>query len=200
MHTQETLRGQVAHVRPTSRLKTIQTIVDKLKRERSMSLSRMRDIAGIRIVEEIDRQQQDLLVLDVCDALSPLGRVKVIDRRRRPSHGYRAVHVEFERDSRYVEIQIRTRRQDQWAQIVERLGDRWGRQIRYGYLPAEPERSAAGLARGELWDLLLRLADVIDNHETLIVDPEDDLTLATESRQIDSVLDAIQRAAESGRL
>ncbi len=37
----------------TSRLKTVQTIVDKLRRERT-ALSRMQDIAGIRIVDEMN--------------------------------------------------------------------------------------------------------------------------------------------------
>jgi hypothetical protein len=31
-----------------------------------------------------------------------------------------------------VEVQIRTDLQDSSAQIVERLGDRWGRGLRYG--------------------------------------------------------------------
>src|SRR2546426_4554058 len=41
-----------------------------------------------------------------------------------------------------VEIQVRTERQNRWAQIVERLADKWGRQIRYGGDPTDFERTA----------------------------------------------------------
>lgn len=44
---EEHLRSRGLH--PTSRLKTVGTIVDKLKRERTR-LSKMQDIAGVRIV------------------------------------------------------------------------------------------------------------------------------------------------------
>ncbi|GGI66943.1 hypothetical protein GCM10010116_62080 [Microbispora rosea subsp. aerata] len=38
-----------------------------------------------------------------------------------------------------VEIQVRTELQDVWAQILERLADQWGRGIRYGDAPENPE-------------------------------------------------------------
>lgn len=39
-----------------------------------------------------------------------------------------------------VELQIRTELQDLWAQIMERLADRVGREIRYGHLPENPDQ------------------------------------------------------------
>jgi ppGpp synthetase/RelA/SpoT-type nucleotidyltranferase len=204
MRTQESLLTGVTRIRPTSRLKTVQTIVEKLKRERTMALSRMRDIAGVRIVDEMDRREQDVLVSEVGDALANLGTVRIIDRRTNPTHGYRAVHVELNSDARYVEIQVRTRRQDQWAQIVERLGDRWGRQIRYGRGPTDPERSAGPFTRASLWEQLVQLAEVIDNYEQAVVDRDEQdegrEVLANVSAAIDLLLDGIQRAAETGRL
>jgi hypothetical protein len=64
----------------------------------------------------------------------------VTDRCADPRFGYRAVHVIVTIEAMPVEIQIRTELQDSWAQIVERLADRWGRGIRYGEPPDEPER------------------------------------------------------------
>ena len=38
-----------------------------------MALSRMRDIAGTRVVEEMNRKQQDVLVTEIVDAVIHLG-------------------------------------------------------------------------------------------------------------------------------
>ena len=73
--------------------------------------------------------------------LSAFGSTKRrIDRRLEPSHGYRAVHVVVRCQGRWIEVQIRTRLQHMWAEVAERLADMWGRQIRYGMPPDDPER------------------------------------------------------------
>jgi len=41
-------------LRPTTRLKTSTTLLDKLRRESGMRLSQVHDIAGARIVEDVD--------------------------------------------------------------------------------------------------------------------------------------------------
>jgi hypothetical protein len=61
-----------------------------------------------------------------------------VDRRTEPSHGYRAVHVIVKLQGRLVELQVRTRLQDSWAQAMERLADRLGRDIRYGAQAKDP--------------------------------------------------------------
>lgn len=200
---QEVLRSRVRGLRPTSRLKTLQTIVDKLRREPTMALGRMRDIAGLRIVEEMTRQEQAVLASEVKDVLGELGSVKVIDRLRHPSHGYRAIHLELCVDGRFVEVQVRTRRQDQWAQIVERLGDSWGRQIRYGGQPAEPQKAIGASSRGELWAIVVDLARWIEEFE--LAEIQDDASeiggsLNEVRSAVDRVLDSVQRVAESGSL
>ncbi len=86
--------------------------------------------------EQMNRVQQDNLVAQVAEAV---GECKIVDRRTRPQFGYRAVHLLVRRDERWVEIQVRTQMQDQWAQITESLGDA-GTPIRYGQLPLEPDR------------------------------------------------------------
>lgn len=68
---------------------------------------------------------------------------KVIDRRMKPTFGYRAVHIVVRTLECRVEIQVRTRAQNEWAQLVESFADSWGRQIRYGGDPTFP--TAPGL-------------------------------------------------------
>lgn len=60
------------------------------------------------------------------------GSTMVIDRRARPSHGYRAVHVLVDVDGRKVEVQIRTAVQHLWAELSEKLSDAFGVAVKYG--------------------------------------------------------------------
>ena len=74
---------------PTKRrTKTTQSIVDKLQRE-SIRLTQIQDIAGCRIIAR-DIADQDKIVQRLSNLFDD---VKIIDRREKPSHGYRAVHV-----------------------------------------------------------------------------------------------------------
>lgn len=127
-----TLRGNLS-LRPTSRLKTVKPIIEKLVRERTR-LNTMEDIAGARIVIT----QQDDLVRQIQGSFDS---TRVRDRRADPSHGYRAVHVIVTIDDFPVEVQVRTVLQDLWAEGLEALADRWGRQIRYDELPDRAEES-----------------------------------------------------------
>ena len=141
---QEVLGQVTAHLRnlgfaPSGRVKTITTMTDKLRRTQGMQLSRMQDFAGVRFVVS-DLAAQDEAKDKIADFYAAQGcPCRVIDRRADPRFGYRAVHVVVRIDDMPVEIQIRTNLQDTWAQIVERLADRWGRGIRYGEDPEYPE-------------------------------------------------------------
>ena len=151
-------------LQPTSRTKTTGTIVDKLRREHPMRLTQMEDIAGLRVVVEMTRDTQDELVQRILAALPEGAKAK--DRRVHPSHGYRAVHVVARVAGHQVEIQVRTRLQDLWAQMMERLADSWGRQIRYGQAPSHPsERIAVDVTRSHVVGLLLSVSDRIDRVE-----------------------------------
>lgn len=83
-------------------------------------------------------------------------------------HGYRAVHVIADVDGFPVEIQVRTLTQDRWAQTMERYGDAYGREIRYGELPPgldEDQRRLVALIVERLknvGDLWARFEDVSD--------------------------------------
>jgi hypothetical protein len=150
---------------PPGRLKTINSIVDKLRRERSR-LSTVQDIAGLRIVRDMTRIDQDVLVQHI---LARFPDCRVVDRRVKPSHGYRAVHVIAAVERHLVEIQVRTELQHRWAMLVEGLADAWGQQIKYGGSPDQPEVGGpAGRTRGALVGELEAVSSIIDGAEQSI--------------------------------
>lgn len=104
---------------PTGRpAKSTLSISDKLFRE-SIRLTQIQDIAGCRlIVSEMAEQER------VVESLKRLFENPiVVDRRERPSHGYRAVHVIIKHETKLVEIQVRTHLQQAWAELSEKLSD-----------------------------------------------------------------------------
>jgi ppGpp synthetase/RelA/SpoT-type nucleotidyltranferase len=150
---------------PTGRVKTTKTMVEKLQRTPGMQLSRVQDLAGARIMVR-DFDAQDSSRDKISEFYMSLGRpCKIIDRRTDPRFGYRAVHLVVRIDEMPVEIQIRTELQDSWAQMVERLADRWGRGIRYGQEPEIPDaRVRSGdslLSRRDSVERLIQLGDSI---------------------------------------
>jgi len=89
---------------PTGRpAKTTRSITEKLRREH-IRLSQIQDIAGCRLVVR-GLSEQDWVVEN-------LGAIfdnrTVVDRRIKPSYGYRAVHVVVRTLDRVNEIQVRT--------------------------------------------------------------------------------------------
>jgi ppGpp synthetase/RelA/SpoT-type nucleotidyltranferase len=45
------------------------------------------------------------------------------DRRERPSHGYRAVHIIIPYSGKLIEVQVRTLLQHRWAEVSEKFSD-----------------------------------------------------------------------------
>lgn len=64
--------------------------------------------------------------------VSAFDKATVVDRRERPTHGYRAVHVIPVVADLPVEIQIRTALQHRWAELSEKLSDLVDPGIKYG--------------------------------------------------------------------
>lgn len=113
---------------PTGRpAKSTTSIVEKLRRE-SIRLSQVQDIAGCRVLVK-DRSRQDRVVKRLTELFSD---TVVIDRRKYPSHGYRAVHVVVRIDSRPIELQVRTVLQHEWAELSEKLSDTLDMPLKYG--------------------------------------------------------------------
>jgi len=122
---------------PTGRpAKSTTSIIEKLRRE-TIRLSQMQDIAGCRVVVP-DMQVQDQVVERLKSALP---KALVVDRRKQPSFGYRAVHVIATARNKLLEIQVRTELQHLWAQFSEKLSDLRDPEIKYGGGGAEIQRT-----------------------------------------------------------
>lgn len=122
-----------------------------------MRLSQMQDIAGCRLVVQ-DIFAQDLVVEQLKGTLPS---ASVIDRRKQPSHGYRAVHVIATVRGKPVEIQVRTELQHLWAQLSEKLSDVFDPAVKYGGGDSESRGmiSRASTSIAKLEGLELRLSD-----------------------------------------
>lgn len=108
--------GQHDAPKVTQRLKKFPTIVDKLLREPTMKLSRMADIGGVRAV--LPDQAAAYAIA------SQLRRNWTITKFRDyvaepKADGYRALHLINRNHGRLIEVQLRTRLQDAWANSVE---------------------------------------------------------------------------------
>jgi len=177
----EIVRGELG-IDVSLRLKNTGTIVEKLRRNPSSHLANIRDIAGMRIVLPTgDRSEQDRVCNVLVSSFTAQGDTPiVIDRREIPVQGYRAVHVEVHVDELPVEIQIRTSLQHEWAEFFEKMGDYFGREIRYGE-PVDVQRLVGRfnppvdeIARFEapfvylierMTTLAMNVANVIDEYE-----------------------------------
>jgi hypothetical protein len=103
-----------------------------------------------------------------------------------------------------AEIQVRTELQDLWAQAYERLGDRWGRAIRYGGDPDEPEAPALtshpDVTRRQIVDYMSRLSDQIHRVELARLNTirlADGLALIVEAQDRDEYHALIAELADS---
>ncbi|HKO35814.1 MAG TPA: hypothetical protein VJV21_05005 [Pyrinomonadaceae bacterium] len=106
-------------IEPTGRpQKTRTAIIEKLRRQNTR-LSQMQDIAGCRIVVT-DVPTQDELVERLRGVFTQL---QIDDRRKQPSHGYRAVHAIIQESGKLIEVQVRTSLQHLWAEVSEKLSD-----------------------------------------------------------------------------
>ena len=140
--------------------KSTTAIVDKLSRE-SIRLSQMQDIAGCRIVV-VDIENQNALA----DKLSAhYSEAVTSDRREKPSHGYRAIHIIVHPADRAVEIQIRTQLQHLWAEHSEKLADKFGIAVKYGGGPENIRQRLEALSKNIWFVELLEANSVKSNSD-----------------------------------
>lgn len=115
-HVMMAQREKPETIAVTQRLKKRSTMLNKLLREPTMALTQMHDIGGVRArlpnlraVNAVSRRLKKSWTI-----------VKTRDYVESPKDsGYRAVHHSVKRDGRIVEVQLRTERQDTWANQVE---------------------------------------------------------------------------------
>lgn len=122
----------------TSRAKTIDTLRQKLQRDRTTPLQNVQDVAGVRFEAEMSLSEQDDVVASICREFRIDPEAVVKDLRQDAHSGYRAVHLWLRLPAR-VEVQVRTHLQGRWANMYEAAADFYGREIRYGALPANRE-------------------------------------------------------------
>ncbi|MDZ7727971.1 MAG: RelA/SpoT domain-containing protein [Dehalococcoidia bacterium] len=104
------LRGRQG--RPGGRLKTLESTVAKLRRG-TFRLSQVHDVAGVRVVlGDLSAQEEAVQSL-----ASRYPGSRLLDYREQSQNGYRAVHLV--EAGAPVEIQLRTARQDMWANLCE---------------------------------------------------------------------------------
>jgi ppGpp synthetase/RelA/SpoT-type nucleotidyltranferase len=117
-------------------LKTREAIIAKLVREKSR-LNRIQDIAGARVVVPNLDTQEAVLQL-VLTEFSDSNAVVAKDTRETSDElGYRGLHVVVELNGRFAEIQIRTALQGLWAQVVEKLDETGGTDLKHGSGPSQ---------------------------------------------------------------
>ena len=109
------------------RLKRLESVIAKLQRDTRMRLSRMQDIAGCRLVTDTKAEQDEIYTRLQED----FDIYRAYDTRERPHSGYRAVHVVVRRDDKFIEVQVRTRNQREWALLSE-LATAHNPSIKYG--------------------------------------------------------------------
>lgn len=136
-------------VQSTGRVKTLKTLREKLQRDAMTKLPSVRDVAGVRVVVDCSLVELELgvdIIRKLMSESGPLSRLgftgeaRLINRLEEPMHGYRALHLEVRLDGLPAEIQFRTSLQHEWAEFMELLCDRWGREPRYGLPVVEPDK------------------------------------------------------------
>jgi len=120
----------------SSRGKTIDTLIQKLHRSPTISLDQVQDLAGVRVDADMTLRQQTAFAHELAEHFGVEERGHR-DLRTNPHSGYRAYHLWLRLPAGRAEIQIRTEGQSAWANTYERMGDTFGRGIRYDEVPSD---------------------------------------------------------------
>ena len=116
----ELIRKKINNFILVGRLKRTNSIIRKLQRKKNygMDLTRMSDIAGLRIIVN-DIKDQNIIIETI---KSNLQIDKIYDYRE-TEQNYRSIHLVLRENNKYLEIQIRTVAQQTWADESEGFGE-----------------------------------------------------------------------------
>jgi ppGpp synthetase/RelA/SpoT-type nucleotidyltranferase len=130
----------------TTRLKRIESVIDKLRRG-NFRLSGINDVAGCRLIVDGLRRQDDAVT--AISGMFPGCRISDY-RLREHISGYVAVHLNVRSSTGHlVEVQVRTVMQHRWALTSEELSraPHIGKGVKYGSGPPELRDLLAALSR-----------------------------------------------------
>lgn len=126
---------------PSQRLKRTPRIIRKLRRMQDSEghvskLSRLEDVGGCRAVLASPDELQRVLRRIRRRWGDDIKRERDYISFPKPT-GYQAVHIVVERDARRIEVQLRTARQQYWADEIERADARLNLTLKDGTGPRE---------------------------------------------------------------
>lgn len=135
---QSRLSHLAQHVAVGQRLKRKPQIIAKLRRERTR-LAQMQDVGGCRAILETPNEVAAAAERIKQRTLPHYEVISESDYREhgRSDTGYRAWHLVLDRDGKKIEVQLRTLRQQAWAEAVERAANRSGFALKAGDGPTE---------------------------------------------------------------
>lgn len=135
------------------RIKRIESILSKIRRQPTMSLGNMGDIAGCRIL----LYNEDSLPKVIAELSSSFIVKKVNDYLKKSKEdGYRGYHLYIEspiNPSRLIEIQIRTINSHKWASMVEIIDILYNLKIKEGQKHEDFEKFLLLLSEKEVLSL-----------------------------------------------
>lgn len=184
----------------SARVKTEETLLQKLRRMRKTPLRNVQDVAGLRFDCSLTLSQQTKVAEAFSNAFLVAGasRVDIRDLREGSHSGYRAVHLHIRSSLGRAEMQIRSSLQSKWANLYEEAADIYGRDIRYLHeagvsMPAGAEKIVQDLHA--LSNRVKEVEELVDNGL-----PSAESDISTLEPDLYGTLDSIHKSLRANRL